>query len=38
MKTDYFKLLGKTMKEEDLLAAPMKIIMTKESGGFASRL
>lgn len=30
--------MGKTLKEEDLLAAPMKIIFTKEVGGYASKL
>ncbi|KAF9699910.1 hypothetical protein EKO04_002544 [Ascochyta lentis] len=37
-KTDYFKTLGRTMKKEDLLAEPMKVIFTKEAGGYASKL
>ncbi|KAF1359522.1 ABM-domain-containing protein [Lizonia empirigonia] len=36
-KSDAFKALGRTMKE-DLLAEPMKVIFTKEAGGYASKL
>jgi len=36
--SEHFKALGKAMKEEDLLAGPMKVMVTKEAGGFASRL
>jgi hypothetical protein len=36
--TDYFKNLGKAFKEEDLLGEPMKVMFTKEAGGYASRL
>ncbi|CAO2656508.1 Nn.00g053110.m01.CDS01 [Neocucurbitaria sp. VM-36] len=37
-KSDYFKNLGRTLKKEDLLAAPMKVMFTKEVGGYASKL
>lgn len=37
-KSDAFKALGRTMKKEDLLAEPMKVIFTKEAGGYASKL
>ncbi|KAL5116253.1 hypothetical protein ACEQ8H_005811 [Pleosporales sp. CAS-2024a] len=37
-ETDYFNALKKSFGEEDLLAQPLKIILTKEVGGFASRL
>ena len=37
-KSPDFKKMGKTMKEEDLLAGPMKVMFTKEAGGFASKL
>lgn len=37
-KTDYFKSLGRLLKQEDLLAAPMKVMFTKEAGGYASKL
>ncbi|OSS49925.1 hypothetical protein B5807_06049 [Epicoccum nigrum] len=37
-KSPDFKKMGKTLKEEDLLAAPMKVIFTKEVGGYASKL
>jgi len=30
--------MGKTMKSEDLLAEPMRVIFTKEAGGYASKL
>jgi len=33
-----FKTLGRTMKEEDLLAEPMKVLFTKGTAGFESRL
>ncbi|KAF1948938.1 hypothetical protein CC80DRAFT_485268 [Byssothecium circinans] len=36
--TDYFKDMGRKMKQEELLAAPMKVLFTKEVGGFASKL
>jgi hypothetical protein len=32
-KTEYFKTMGRTMKKEDLLAEPMRILVTKEVGG-----
>lgn len=37
-KTDHFKAMNKTVKKEDLLAEPMKIVFTKEVGGYASKL
>jgi quinol monooxygenase YgiN len=37
-KTDYFKELGRALKKEDLLAEPMKVLFTKEAGGYASKL
>ena len=37
-KSEDFKKLGKTMKTEDLLAEPMKVLFTKEAGGYASKL
>lgn len=37
-KSPDFKALGKTLKKEDLLAEPMKVIFTKEVGGYASKL
>jgi quinol monooxygenase YgiN len=37
-KTDYFKELVGTFKEEDLLAEPMKVLLTQEVGGYASKL
>jgi quinol monooxygenase YgiN len=37
-KSPDFKALGKTLKSEDLLAEPMKVIFTKEAGGYASKL
>jgi quinol monooxygenase YgiN len=37
-KTDYFKNMGKAMKKEDLLAGPMKVMITKEVGGYVSKL
>jgi hypothetical protein len=37
-QTDYFKAMGKAFKEEDLLAEPMKVLFTKEAGGYASKL
>jgi hypothetical protein len=30
--------MGKAFKKEDLLAAPMKVMFTKEAGGYASKL
>jgi quinol monooxygenase YgiN len=33
-----FKEMGRTLKKEDLLAAPMKVLFTKEVGGYASKL
>jgi hypothetical protein len=32
-KTEHFKTMGRAMKKEDLLAEPMKILVTKEVGG-----
>ena len=37
-KTEHFKTLGRTMKKEELLAEPMKVLITKEVGGYASKL
>lgn len=37
-KSEDFKTLGRTLKKEDLLAEPMKVIFTKEAGGYASKL
>lgn len=36
--SDYFKELGTTVKEEELLAEPMKILFTKDVGGYISKL
>jgi quinol monooxygenase YgiN len=33
-----FKELGRAFKKEELLAGPMKVLFTKEAGGFASKL
>jgi quinol monooxygenase YgiN len=33
-----FKEMGRAFKKEDLLAAPMQVIFTKEVGGYASKL
>ncbi|KAH6638119.1 hypothetical protein C7974DRAFT_411564 [Boeremia exigua] len=37
-KSPDFKAMGQTMKKEDLLAEPMRVIFTKEVGGYASKL
>ena len=37
-KSEDFKNLGRALKKEDLLAEPMKILFTKEAGGYASKL
>jgi quinol monooxygenase YgiN len=37
-KSPDFKALGKTLKSEDLLAEPMRVVFTKEVGGYASKL
>ncbi|KAF2847577.1 antibiotic biosynthesis monooxygenase-like protein [Plenodomus tracheiphilus IPT5] len=37
-KSETYKALGRALKEEDLLAEPLKVLFTKEVGGFASRL
>lgn len=37
-KSEDFKKLGKAMKTEDLLAEPMKVLFTKEAGGYSSKL
>jgi quinol monooxygenase YgiN len=37
-KTDHYKNMGGAFKEEDLLAEPIKVMFTKEAGGYASRL
>lgn len=37
-KSEDFKALGRAFKKEDLLAQPMKVIITKEAGGYASKL
>jgi hypothetical protein len=30
--------MGRAMKKEDLLAGPMKVLITKEVGGYVSKL
>lgn len=37
-KSEGFKILGRTLKKEDLLAEPMRVIFTKEAGGYVSKL
>jgi quinol monooxygenase YgiN len=37
-KSPDFKKMGKAMKEEGLLAGPMKVMFTKDAGGYASKL
>jgi quinol monooxygenase YgiN len=37
-KSEYFKKMQKALKEGDLLAEPAKIMVTKEAGGYASKL
>jgi hypothetical protein len=37
-KSEWFKAMGKTIKEEDLLEAPTKVMVTSEAGGYASKL
>jgi len=37
-KSEAFKTLGRTMKQEDLLAEPMKVLFTKAVGGYSSKL
>ncbi|KAI8940543.1 hypothetical protein NX059_004221 [Plenodomus lindquistii] len=37
-KSEAFKTLNSTMKKEGLLAEPLRIILTKEAGGYASKL
>ncbi|CBX95815.1 hypothetical protein IAQ61_004651 [Plenodomus lingam] len=37
-KSEAYKALSRAMKQEDLLAAPMKVLFTKEVAGFASKL
>ena len=37
-KSEDFKTLGRALKKEDLLAEPMKVVFTKEAGGYASKL
>jgi quinol monooxygenase YgiN len=37
-QSEDFKNMGMTMKKEDLLAGPMKVMVTKEAGGYASKL
>jgi len=37
-QSDYFKAMGNAFKTEDLLAEPMKVMFTKEAGGYASKL
>ncbi|KAL1795213.1 hypothetical protein ACET3X_007029 [Alternaria dauci] len=37
-KSEDFKKLSKALKTEDLLAEPIKILFTKEAGGYASKL
>ncbi|KAJ4345605.1 uncharacterized protein N0V89_011738 [Didymosphaeria variabile] len=36
--SDHFKEMGKSFKEEDLLAEPMSVLFTKDVGGFVSKL
>ena len=37
-QSDYFKALGKAVMEEELLAEPMRKIVTKVAGGYATKL
>ncbi|KAH7345880.1 antibiotic biosynthesis monooxygenase-like protein [Pyrenochaeta sp. MPI-SDFR-AT-0127] len=37
-KSEHFRSMGRQLKEEDLLAGPMKVMFTKEAGGYASKL
>jgi quinol monooxygenase YgiN len=37
-KSEDLKKLGKAFKTEDLLAEPMKLLFTKEAGGYSSKL
>ncbi|PVI03752.1 hypothetical protein DM02DRAFT_587373 [Periconia macrospinosa] len=36
--SDYFKKMGLVFQKEDLLAGPMKLLFTKETGGFVSKI
>jgi quinol monooxygenase YgiN len=36
--SEHFKKMEKAMKDGDLLAGPSKIMVTKEAGGYASKL
>lgn len=36
--SDYFKKMSKTIKTEDLLTEPMKVLFTKDVGGYSSKL
>lgn len=36
--SDYFKEMSEAFKKEDLVSAPMKILFTKDVGGYTSRL
>lgn len=36
--SETFKKFGKTLKEEDLVGAPMELKFVKQAGGFVSRL
>ncbi|KAF1842778.1 antibiotic biosynthesis monooxygenase-like protein [Cucurbitaria berberidis CBS 394.84] len=37
-KSEHYQALSRAIKDEDLLAAPIKVMFTKEAGGYASRL
>ncbi|KAH9878842.1 hypothetical protein J1614_002276 [Plenodomus biglobosus] len=37
-KSEAYKTLGRAMKREELLAEPIRVLFTKEVGGFASKL
>ncbi|KAF1937905.1 antibiotic biosynthesis monooxygenase-like protein [Clathrospora elynae] len=37
-KSDHYKDLGRALKEEELLAEPLKVLFTKEAGGYGSKL
>ncbi|KAF2831814.1 hypothetical protein CC86DRAFT_378584 [Ophiobolus disseminans] len=37
-KSEGFRAMGKVMKEEGLLDGPMRVMVTREAGGYASKL
>jgi quinol monooxygenase YgiN len=36
--SDHYKELGSAIKQEDLLAEPIKVLFTKDVGGYTSKL